>query len=60
MVETICLSQSAQDLEAELEDAIDVSLATARQLTTGDQRYSLDEVLAYFGYTREQLREYVK
>ena len=38
------------------EDLLDVSLATARMLTTGPRRHSLDDVLAQFGYTREQLR----
>ena len=49
-----------QDLEAEVEDALDISLAAARLLTTGEHRHSLDDVLASFGYTREQLREHVK
>jgi prevent-host-death family protein len=49
-----------QDLEAEIDEAWDLSLAAARLLTTSEQRHSLDEVLAYFGYSREQLGEYVK
>jgi hypothetical protein len=39
------------------DDVLDLILAYARVLTTGPHRYSLDEVLAHFGYTREQLRE---
>jgi hypothetical protein len=39
------------------EDLLDVSLAVARMATTGPRRHTLDEVLALFGYTREQLRE---
>jgi prevent-host-death family protein len=39
------------------EDILDVTLASARMLTTGPHRHSLDEVLAQFGYTREQLRD---
>ena len=39
------------------ENLLDVSLAAARMVTTGPRRHSLDEVLAQFGYTREQLRE---
>lgn len=38
------------------DDLIDVSLAAARMLTTGSARHSLDEVLAQFGFTRDQLR----
>jgi len=39
------------------EDLLDISLATARMLTTGPTRQTLDEVLSQFGYTREQLRD---
>ena len=45
--------EQLQQLE---EDMIDVSLSVARTLTTGPDRRSLDDVLARFGYTREQLR----
>jgi hypothetical protein len=38
-------------------DLLDIALASARMLSTGDGRTSLDEVLASFGYTREQLRD---
>ena len=43
-----------QELQEEL---LDVSLAAARMSTTGAGRHSLDEVLAQFGYSREQLRD---
>lgn len=46
--------EQLQQLE---EDLLDVALASARMLTTGDRRHSLDDVLAQFGYTREQLRD---
>jgi hypothetical protein len=46
--------QQLEDLE---DDLIDITLATARLLTSSGDRYSLDEVLAMFGYTREQLRD---
>lgn len=46
-----------EQLQQMQEDLLDVSLAAARMLTTGSRRYSLDEVLAQFGYTREQLRD---
>jgi len=36
---------------------IDVSLSISRTLTTGADRHSLDDVLARFGYTRDQLRD---
>ncbi|MGH2558721.1 MAG: hypothetical protein ACRDJH_06625 [Thermomicrobiales bacterium] len=39
---------------AQGDDLLDISLAAARMLTTGPERYSLDDVLARFGYTREQ------
>jgi prevent-host-death family protein len=38
-----------------LDDLIDITLAEARMLTAGSKRYSLDEVLERFGYTREEL-----
>lgn len=46
--------EQLQQLE---EDLLDISLATARMLTTGPTRHTLDDVLAQFGYTREQLRD---
>jgi prevent-host-death family protein len=46
--------EQLQRLEDEL---LDVSLVAARMLTTGAERVSLDDVLARFGYTREQLAE---
>ncbi len=46
--------EQLQQLEDDLRD---VSLAAARALTTGPQRHSLDDVLAKFGYTREQWRD---
>jgi hypothetical protein len=45
-----------EELERLREDLIDITLATARLLTSTGERYSLDEVLEMFGYTREQLR----
>ena len=45
-----------EELERLREDLIDITLAAARLLTAGPERLSLDEVLDYFGYTREQLR----
>ena len=39
------------------EELLDVSLAAARMLTTSPRRHSLDEVLAQFGYSRDQLRD---
>ena len=45
-----------EEWEAMSDDLTDVALAAARALTTGEERHSLDEVLAHFGYTREQLR----
>jgi prevent-host-death family protein len=46
-----------EELQQLQDDLLDISLVTARMLTTGPERYSLDEVLAQFGYTREQLRD---
>lgn len=48
--------EQLQELE---EDLLDISLAAARMLTTGPHRHSLDNVLAQFGHTREQLRNLV-
>jgi prevent-host-death family protein len=41
--------QQAQD------DLIDITMAASRLLTAGPERHSLDDVLARFGYTREEL-----
>jgi antitoxin (DNA-binding transcriptional repressor) of toxin-antitoxin stability system len=46
-----------EEIERLQDDLLDVSLAAARLLTTGPDRHSLDEVLAQFGYSREQLRD---
>lgn len=43
------------DPSASLDDRLDIALAAARMLTTGPERFTLDEVLAQLGYTREQL-----
>jgi antitoxin (DNA-binding transcriptional repressor) of toxin-antitoxin stability system len=39
------------------EDMLDATLASARMLTTEARRHSLDDVLAQFGYSREQLND---
>lgn len=46
-----------EELQRLEEDLLDVSLATARMLTTGTDRHTLDEILDQLGYTREQLRD---
>ncbi|HVC34054.1 MAG TPA: type II toxin-antitoxin system Phd/YefM family antitoxin [Chloroflexota bacterium] len=56
-VAAVVSMQRLDELQRLQEDLLDVSLATARMLTTGPDRYSLDEILARFGYTREQLRD---
>ncbi|TAK31349.1 MAG: type II toxin-antitoxin system Phd/YefM family antitoxin [Chloroflexota bacterium] len=38
------------------EDMLDIVLATARMVDDNGKRYSLDDVLKHFGYTREELR----
>lgn len=37
------------------DDLIDITLVAARILTGDGRRYSLDEVIEHFGYTREEL-----
>jgi prevent-host-death family protein len=37
------------------DDLIDITLAASRVMTTGERRYSLDDVLGRFGYSREDL-----
>ncbi len=44
-----------EQLQRLQEDLLDVSIAAARMLTTGTDRHELDDVLAQFGFTREQL-----
>ena len=46
-----------EELQRLQDDLTDVALAAARMLTTGERRYSLDEVLDRFGFTREELRD---
>ena len=46
--------EQLQQLEDDLRD---IALVAARMATTGPRRHSLDEVLARFGYTREQVRD---
>jgi hypothetical protein len=46
--------EQLQRLEKDLRD---VSLAAARMLTTGSDRHGLNDVLARFGFTRDQLRD---
>jgi prevent-host-death family protein len=46
-----------EQLQQLQEDLLDASLASARLLSSGPGRHSLDEVLAQFGYTRDQLRD---
>ena len=54
----VVLSMECYDeLERMREDAIDATLAAARMLTTGENRHSLDAVLAQFGYSRDDLRD---
>ncbi len=56
-VAAVVSMQRLEQLQELQEDLVDVSLAAARIATTGPGRHSLDEVLAQFGYTREQLRD---
>ena len=44
-----------EELQQLQEDLIDITLVAARMLLDDGRRYSLDEVLEHFGYTREQL-----
>lgn len=44
-----------EELQRLEEDLVDTLIAAARVATTGPDRYPLDDVLARFGYTREQL-----
>lgn len=44
------------ELERLEEDMLDIVLATARMAGDAGKRYSLDDVLEHFGYTREDLR----
>ena len=46
--------EEMQDLQ---DDLTDVTLVAARVLMAGERRFSLDEVLTRFGFTREQLRK---
>jgi prevent-host-death family protein len=44
-----------ESLLQQSEDLDDFALSTARMLTAGAKRYSLDDVLTQFGYSREEL-----
>lgn len=39
------------------DDLLDIALVAVRMATSGPERVSLDDVLARFGYTRDQLRD---
>ena len=46
-----------EEIERLEDDLLDISLASARMLTTGEARHTLEAVLEHFGYTREELGE---
>jgi hypothetical protein len=46
-----------EEIRSLQDDIADIALAAAPRLTDNGQRYSLDEVLERFGYTREQLAD---
>src|SRR5437879_4047474 len=48
--------EELEELRELEDDLLDLALAASRVATTSPRRHSLDEVLARFGYTREQLR----
>lgn len=52
--------EEIDELERIEEDLLDIVLATSRMLTDKGKRYTLDDVLRHFGYTREDLRESVE
>ena len=56
-VAAVVSMERLEDIERLQADLLDVSLAAARMLTTGPHRHALDDVLATFGYSREQLRD---
>lgn len=56
-VAAIVSMKRLEQLQQLQEDLLDASLAAARMVSAGPDRHSLDEVLAQFGYTREQLRD---
>jgi prevent-host-death family protein len=56
-VAAVVSMERLEELQRLEEDLTDISLAVARMLTTSSRRHSLDDVLAQFGYSREQLRD---
>ena len=56
-VAAVVSMERLEELQRLQEDLLDVALAAARMLTMGEYRHSLDDVLAQFGYTRDQLRD---
>ena len=55
-VAAVMSMERLEELQQLEEDLLDISLTTARMLTTEATRHTLDDVLNQFGYTREQLR----
>ncbi len=49
--------QHLEDIQRREDELADISLVASRMLTTSGETHSLDEVLARFGYTRDELRE---
>lgn len=41
--------------ESSEDDVLDLTIAAARLLTAGPERFSLDDVLVHFGYSGEDL-----
>lgn len=54
-VAAVVSMERLEELQRLEEDLTDVSLATARMLTTSESRHTLDEVLHQLGYNREEL-----
>jgi prevent-host-death family protein len=46
-------AESLERRQALEEDLVDLTLAASRMVTTGPERYVLDEVLRWFGYSRQ-------
>ncbi len=52
--------EEIDELERIEEDLLDIVLATSRMITDTGKRFTLDDVLQHFGYTREDLRKLVE
>lgn len=54
-VAVVMSTERYERLQQLQDDLIDITLVASRMMTSSGQRYSLDDVLDHFGYSRDEL-----